>query len=77
MIYVAFNSSMSGIDFFFFKKTDLILSVFSVCSLKESADFGTSRKSFNMEKQPESSEWILLHFPVLSGTDGKSHAFPM
>ena len=50
LIYFAFKSSESGI----LKKLSLL--VFSVCSLKESPDFETSRKSNTVENQPESSQ---------------------
>ena len=48
--FVAFNSSVSGIDFFL-KKTEFTFSVFSVCSLNESPDFRASRKSNAVENQ--------------------------
>ena len=50
LIYFALNSSVPRIDLFFFKE-EFTLSVFSVCSFKESPDFGTSRINHTMEKQ--------------------------
>ena len=55
LMYFAFNSSMSGIDFFL-TKTEFTVSVFSVCSLNESPDFGTIRKSNTVENQPQGSQ---------------------
>ena len=50
LIYLALNFSVPRADFSF-----LIKSVFSVCSFKESPDFGTSRNNHTVEKQPKSS----------------------
>ena len=55
LIYFALNSSVPGIGFSFFKKGVYLIGFF-VFSFKESIDFGTSRKSNTVEKQPESSQ---------------------
>ena len=44
------------LSFFFFKKRSLSGRFFSVCSFKESPDFGTSRYNHTVEKQLESSQ---------------------
>ena len=55
LLYFALNSSVPGIGFSFLK-SEFTLSVFSVFSFKKSIDFGTSRNSNTVEKQPESSQ---------------------
>ena len=55
LIYFALNFSVPGI-YFFLKKKEFTLSVFSVCSFEESADFGTNRNNNTVEKQSETSQ---------------------
>ena len=75
LIYFAFSFSVSGIDIFF--KTGFTLSVFSICSLNESPDFGTSRKSNTVQKQPESLQGgFYCFFPCYQKLMGKAMHFP-
>ena len=55
LIYFALNSSVPGF-IFLFKNKEFTLSVFSVCSFKESPDIGTSRKINTVEKEAENSQ---------------------
>ena len=55
LIYSAMNSSVPGTEFSFFKK-EFTWSVFSVCSFKESRDFGKDRNNNTLEKQSERSQ---------------------
>ena len=52
LIYFAVNSSVPRTGFSFFKKGVCLIGFF----FKESIDFGTSRKSNTVEKQPERSQ---------------------
>ena len=54
LIYFALNSRVPGI-YFPLLKNGVYLIGFSVCSFKESPDFGTNRNNNTVEKQPERS----------------------
>ena len=74
--YFALTSSVPGIDFPF-KNMGFTLSVVSVCSFKESPDFGTIRNNNTVEKQPEASQggfWCI--FPCYWKFMGKAMHFP-
>ena len=56
LIYYVLNSSMPGIDSSFKKNGVYLIGFFSVCSFKESPDFGISRNNNTVEKQPGISQ---------------------
>ena len=72
LIYFAFNSSVSGIDFF---KQSLLYRFF-LFVLSVNRQILEQEEKIMLWKN-NIIGWILLQFPVLSEIDGNSHAFPI
>ena len=76
LMYFAFNSSVAGIYFRFFKKRSLSYRFFLFTPLRNHQILDQV-ESYCGKTAWELTGWILLHSSVLLKIGGKSHAFPM